>query len=109
MKILTTSITTSFAAVAEVETVVVSLMCLCWLVKEWKKRAELKISFYDCITLFYLGLCSEEQQKWGERVTYCQAAVDRLNESMRLASKNDSDATAIGESLHFAMDVAGGK
>ena len=77
--------------------------------KDWKKRAELKINFYDSITLFYLGLCSEEQQKWGERVTYCQAAVDRLNESMRLMNKNDHDATAIGESLRFAMDVVGGK
>jgi len=80
-----------------------------WLLKDWKKRAELKINFYDCITLFYLGLGSEEQQKWGERVTYCQAAVDRLNESMRLANKSDHDATAIGESLRFAMDVADGK
>jgi len=78
-------------------------------VKEWKKRAELKINFYDCITLFYLGLCAEEQQKWGEWVTYCQTAVDRLNESMRLLSKSDHDASAIGESLRFAMDVAGGK
>lgn len=77
--------------------------------KEWKKRAELKINFYDCITLFYLGLCSEEQQKWGERVTYCQAAVDRLNECMQLVGKSDQDSAAIGESLRFAMDVAGGK
>jgi len=77
--------------------------------KDWKKRAELKINFYDCITLFYLGLCSEEQQKWGERVTYCQAAVDRLNESMHLVNKSDNDAAAITESLRFAMDVAGGK
>jgi len=84
-------------------------MHLIWRVKDWKKRAELKINFYDCITLFYLGLCSEEQQKWGERVTYCQAAVDRLNESMRLVNKSDHDAAVIGESLHFAMDVAGGK
>ena len=59
--------------------------------------------------LFYLGLCSEEQQKWGERVTYCQVAVDRLNESMRLVNKGDQDAAAITESLRFAMDVAGGK
>ena len=78
-------------------------------VKDWKKRAELKINFYDCITLFYLGLCAEEQQKWGERVTYCQTAVDRLNECLRLTSKSDHDAAAIGESLRFAMDVAGGK
>ena len=77
--------------------------------KDWRKRAELKINFYDCVTLFYLALCSEEQQKWGERVTYFQAAVDRLSESMRLVNKSDHDATAIGESLRFAMDVAGGK
>jgi tyrosine-protein phosphatase non-receptor type 23 len=70
---------------------------------------ELKIDFYDCITYYYLGLCSEEQQKWGERITYYQAAVDKLTECTRLYGKGDADSASIGDSLRFAMDVASGK
>jgi len=70
---------------------------------------ELKINFYDCITFYYLGISAEEQQKWGERITYYQAAVDRLTECSRLYGKGDAESASIGESIRFAMDVAAGK
>ena len=70
---------------------------------------ELKINFYECITYYYLGLGVEEQQKWGERITYYQAAVDKINECLHLHGKGDSDAGSVGESLRFALDVAVGK
>ena len=32
-----------------------------------------------------MGRQSEEQQKWGERLAYFQAAQDKLNEAVKLA------------------------
>ena len=33
----------------------------------------------------YMGNQSEEQQKWGERLCWYQAAIDKLNECIKLA------------------------
>ena len=51
--------------------------------QEWKKRMELKIQFYDCITCFYMGKQSEEQQKWGECLAYYTGAFNKLNECIK--------------------------
>ncbi|XP_076459349.1 LOW QUALITY PROTEIN: tyrosine-protein phosphatase non-receptor type 23-like [Babylonia areolata] len=74
--------------------------------KDWKKRIELKIAFYQCITHYYMGKQSEEQQKWGERLAYFQAAQDKLNESVKLAK---NEVPEMQEALRFAQDVVGGK
>ena len=44
---------------------------------------ELKIQFYDCITCFYMGKQSEEQQKWGECLAYYTGAFNKLNECIK--------------------------
>ncbi len=58
---------------------------VCIAVQDWKKRMELKTCFYQCITHYYMGRQSEDQQKMGERLAYFQASQDKLNESLKLA------------------------
>ena len=67
------------------------------------------MSFYQCITYYYLGLSVEESQKWGERIAYYQAAVDKINECLQLHGKADADSSTIAECLRFASDVVVGK
>lgn len=77
--------------------------------QEYKKRMDVKINFYDCITYYYLGICAEEQQKWGERITYFQAAVDKLSVCTSLCTKGDAFSAAVEDSLRFCTDVTSGK
>lgn len=46
---------------------------------------ELKISYYLSLTYLYRGQQSEDQQKWGERVTFYKAAHEKLENCMKLA------------------------
>ena len=63
---------------------------MCLFFQDWKKRIELKIAFYQCITHYYMGKQSEDQQKWGERLAYYQASQEKLNESVKLAKVSSS-------------------
>ncbi|CAC5365468.1 PTPN23 [Mytilus coruscus] len=74
--------------------------------KDWKKRAELKILFYEVITNYYMGRNSEEQEKFGECVAYYTLSYDKLKEAIKMAKSESSD---IQESLRFTNDVVGGK
>ncbi|XP_071112236.1 tyrosine-protein phosphatase non-receptor type 23-like [Haliotis cracherodii] len=74
--------------------------------KDWRKRMELKVCFYQCITFYYMGRQSEDQQKMGERLAYFQASHDKLNESMKLAK---NEVPEVQDALKFAQDVVGGK
>ncbi|XP_039279943.1 LOW QUALITY PROTEIN: tyrosine-protein phosphatase non-receptor type 23 [Nilaparvata lugens] len=76
--------------------------------KAWKKYVKFKHAYYNCITLLYQGMQSEEQQKMGERVAYYQAAFDQLNEAMKLSNGLDQPQ-AITDTLAFTMDVVEGK
>ncbi|ETE66383.1 Tyrosine-protein phosphatase non-receptor type 23, partial [Ophiophagus hannah] len=53
----------------------------------------------------HMGKQAEEQQKYGERVTYFQSALDKLNEAIRLAK---GQPETVQEALRFTMDVIGG-
>ncbi|XP_036357587.1 tyrosine-protein phosphatase non-receptor type 23 isoform X2 [Octopus sinensis] len=74
------------------------------LYKAWKRRMECKMLFYQCIKYFYLGQQADDQQKWGERVTYFSTAHDRLTECMKLSKADDMQ-----EPLQFTYDVVVGK
>ncbi|XP_063417338.1 tyrosine-protein phosphatase non-receptor type 23-like [Mytilus trossulus] len=74
--------------------------------KDWKKRAELKILFYEVITNYYMGRNSEEQEKFGECVAYYTLSYDKLKDAIKMAKSESSD---IQESLRFTNDVVGGK
>uniref|UniRef100_A0A146M9J2 Tyrosine-protein phosphatase non-receptor type 23 n=1 Tax=Lygus hesperus TaxID=30085 RepID=A0A146M9J2_LYGHE len=76
--------------------------------KTWKKYIRFKVAYYSCISLLYQGMQSEEQRKMGERVTYYQGALDRLNEAIKL-SKGIDKSEAVMESLVFTRDVVEGK
>ncbi|KAG8138630.1 hypothetical protein E2320_001440 [Naja naja] len=54
----------------------------------------------------HMGKQAEEQQKYGERVTYFQSALDKLNEAIRLAK---GQPETVQEALRFTLDVIGGK
>jgi len=54
---------------------------------------------------YYVGCGAEEQQKWGERVTYLQASLDKLNACIKMSKADPS----LDETLRFALDVVGGK
>ncbi|XP_052812230.1 tyrosine-protein phosphatase non-receptor type 23-like isoform X2 [Mya arenaria] len=74
--------------------------------KEWKKKIDIKMLFYTCITHYYMGRQSEDQQKWGQCLAYYTLALEKLTECEKLA-KNES--TDIQDSLRFTHDVVGGK
>ncbi|XP_052237529.1 tyrosine-protein phosphatase non-receptor type 23-like isoform X2 [Dreissena polymorpha] len=74
--------------------------------KEWKRRIDVKVLFYTCITHYYMGRQSEEQQKWGQCLAYYTLALNKLTECEKLA-KNESDD--IQDALRFTHDVVGGK
>ncbi|KAK6165357.1 hypothetical protein SNE40_022299 [Patella caerulea] len=74
--------------------------------KDWKKRMELKVCLYQCITYYYTGKESEEKGKWGETLAYFTASNDKLNESVKLAK---NEVPEIQDALKFAQDVVGGK
>ncbi|CAH1788596.1 unnamed protein product, partial [Owenia fusiformis] len=74
--------------------------------KDWKRRLELKMKFHECIMYIYLSNQSEEQQKWGERVTYLKTASSKLEECDKLGK---GDVEEIHESLRFTRDVVVGK
>ncbi|XP_051520675.1 tyrosine-protein phosphatase non-receptor type 23-like isoform X1 [Myxocyprinus asiaticus] len=74
--------------------------------KEWRKLICLKISYFSAITHLHTGKQSEEQQKYGEAVTYFQSSLDKLGEAIK-QSKGQSES--VQEALRFTMDVIGGK
>ncbi|KAL5005900.1 hypothetical protein ScPMuIL_017058 [Solemya velum] len=74
--------------------------------KDWKRRIEIKILFYQCITSFYQGLQSETQQKWGESVAYYTLSHDKLLDCTKMAKNEVSE---IQEALRFTNDVVAGK
>ncbi|KAL4617167.1 tyrosine-protein phosphatase non-receptor type 23 [Arapaima gigas] len=74
--------------------------------KDWKKLVQMKIYYFAAIAHLHMGKQAEEQQKYGERLTYLQSALDKLNEATKLA-KGQPDS--VQEALRFTMDVIGGK
>ncbi|KAK9510379.1 hypothetical protein O3M35_005178 [Rhynocoris fuscipes] len=80
--------------------------------KSWKKYMRFKAAYYSCVSLLYQGMQSEEQQKMGERVSYYQGALDKLNEAIKLSKgidHSESVASACSEALVFTRDVVEGK
>ncbi|XP_069698409.1 tyrosine-protein phosphatase non-receptor type 23 isoform X3 [Periplaneta americana] len=76
--------------------------------KNWKRYVKFKIAYHSCVSLLFQGQQAEEQQKMGERVSYYQAASEKLEEAMKL-SKGMDNIEAINEALTFTMDVVEGK
>ncbi|XP_070585197.1 tyrosine-protein phosphatase non-receptor type 23 [Erythrolamprus reginae] len=74
--------------------------------KDWKKLVQMKIYYFAAVAHLHMGKQAEEQQKYGERVTYFQSALDKLNEAIRLAK---GQPETVQEALRFTMDVIGGK
>ncbi|XP_060756446.1 tyrosine-protein phosphatase non-receptor type 23 [Neoarius graeffei] len=74
--------------------------------KDWKKLVQMKIYYFAAIAHLHMGKQAEEQQKYGERLTYLQSSLDKLNEAIKLA-KGQPDS--VQEALRFTMDVIGGK
>ncbi len=46
---------------------------------------EIKSNYHGCVMYLYMGNQAEEQQKWGERLCWFQAALDKLTECIKLA------------------------
>ena len=46
---------------------------------------DIKILFYTCITNYYMGRQSEEQQKWGQCLAYYTLSLEKLQECEKLA------------------------
>ncbi|KAI5092470.1 tyrosine-protein phosphatase non-receptor type 23 isoform X1, partial [Silurus meridionalis] len=74
--------------------------------KDWKKLVQMKIYYFAAIAHLHMGKQAEEQQKYGERLTYLQSSLDKLTEAIKLA-KGQPDS--VQEALRFTMDVIGGK
>ncbi|XP_054720736.1 tyrosine-protein phosphatase non-receptor type 23-like [Uloborus diversus] len=75
--------------------------------KSWKKFIEFKIAYYSSISHLYMGNQAEENEKWGERVSWFQSAFEHLSEAFKIAKGIDRDD--LNEPLTFTMDVIGGK
>ncbi|XP_035661632.1 tyrosine-protein phosphatase non-receptor type 23-like isoform X2 [Branchiostoma floridae] len=74
--------------------------------KEWKRLLQIKINYFTCIAHLFMGNQADEQQKFGEKVTYYKSAFDKLTEAVKLAK---GQVDTISEALQFTMDVVGGK
>ncbi|XP_053386604.1 tyrosine-protein phosphatase non-receptor type 23-like [Mercenaria mercenaria] len=74
--------------------------------KDWKKKIDIKILFYTCITNFYMGRQSEDQQKHGQCLAYYTISLEKLTECEKLAK---NEGVEIQDSLRFTHDVVGGK
>ncbi|XP_005093180.1 tyrosine-protein phosphatase non-receptor type 23 [Aplysia californica] len=74
--------------------------------KEWGRRLEMKTSFYQCITYYFLGRQAEESEKPGECLAYYTAAKDELAKATQLAK---NDVLEVHDCLSFARDVVVGK
>ena len=60
--------------------------CTCHGVRqEWRSWCEVKGAFYRCLAHYYMGQHAEEQQKWGERLTYFTSADSKLSETIKCA------------------------
>ncbi|KAK4036584.1 hypothetical protein OUZ56_028630 [Daphnia magna] len=75
----------------------------------WKKYAEFKMAFHQCVALLYMGIHSEEMQKMGERLAYFQAAIDKLTEATKKAKKLENKSESVNDAISFVHDVVGGK
>ncbi|XP_057379338.1 tyrosine-protein phosphatase non-receptor type 23-like [Daphnia carinata] len=75
----------------------------------WKKYAEFKMAFHQCVALLYMGIHSEEMQKMGERLAYFQAAMDKLAEATKKAKKLENKTESVNDTISFVHDVVGGK
>lgn len=51
--------------------------------KSWKRYVKFKISYLSAILYLYQGITSEEAQKMGERVTYFNAANEKIEEAKK--------------------------
>ncbi|MGH0118469.1 UNVERIFIED_CONTAM: hypothetical protein FKN15_054321 [Acipenser sinensis] len=58
--------------------------------KDWKKLVQMKIYYFAAIAHLHMGKQAEEQQKYGEQLTYLQSALDKLNEAVKLAKVSDT-------------------
>lgn len=73
------------------------------LYKEWKKFLEFKIAYYGSICSLFMGNCTEEQHKMGERVAWYQSAEEKLSNALKLGKQ--LDRMEINEALTFVSDV----
>uniref|UniRef100_UPI00358EEE9B tyrosine-protein phosphatase non-receptor type 23-like n=1 Tax=Myxine glutinosa TaxID=7769 RepID=UPI00358EEE9B len=75
--------------------------------REWRKHLRFKTLFFSSIAQYYMGKQADEQQsKYGESVAHHHAALEKLNEAVKVA-KGLPDA--FQDALQFAMDVVGGR
>lgn len=72
--------------------------------KNWHKYLLFKIAYYESISLLFQGQQSEDQQKMGERVSFYQAAFNKLEEATKLPPGIDNTKN-ITEALTFVRDV----
>ncbi|XP_035708755.1 tyrosine-protein phosphatase non-receptor type 23 isoform X2 [Folsomia candida] len=77
-------------------------------VKKWRKLVELKSHYYGSIALLYRGLQAEDETKYGDRVTFYKAALEKLNEASKCAKSVDKTDN-IHDTIQFTYDVVQGK
>lgn len=71
---------------------------------------EFKMLYFNAVAYLYAGFGSEEAQRMGERVTYFQAASDKLVACAKVLGSSSSSALASHrECLAFTSDVINGK
>ncbi|KAK6622648.1 hypothetical protein RUM43_008490 [Polyplax serrata] len=76
--------------------------------KNWHKYVLFKIAYYESISLLFQGQQSADQQKMGERITFYQAAFEKLEEAKKLVPSVEN-TESITDALTFVHDVIEGK
>ena len=74
---------------------VVFVACFILFLQKWKDLVEVKIHYYTCLCYLYRGLHSEEQSKFGERITFYKAGMEKLTEAMKLLHVFDKSDSAV--------------
>ncbi len=78
--------------------------------KGWTRYAQLKMTYYNAIAYFYMGVQSEEAKKIGEAVTYFTEASKVLVQAADLAKNVDvMSKELMANCLTFTSDVINGK
>ncbi|CAH8462807.1 unnamed protein product [Heterobilharzia americana] len=59
--------------------------------KEWRRRCQMKTSFYSALTAYYAGIHEEENKAFGKAIAWFQLAVKRIEDCETMA-KNFKDS-----------------
>lgn len=72
-------------------------------IKSWKILCGAKGNLYAAISRYYLGLHSDDEKKYGERLYHYKMALDHIKEASKVAEKDKQDS--LKQAVEFTLNV----